>query len=259
MRDKKLPKHVIAIDWSGAKTGFRKKIWWAKAGADGLRVLKNGRSREGIRDLLLKERTKDPDLVVGLDFAFSFPAWFLRAKRCASVFQFWQCARSRGEEWLGEIRPPFFTKGGWLAEARKAYRLTEWRLKEQSQSPETVFKLVGAKQVGRGSIRGMPILQDLRSEGFRIWPFDPPELPFIVEIYPRMFYPGIVKSSLEARMNYLARYPNMEELHRVHATCSDDAFDAAVSALHMFERRQEFVGLAEPSDNTIKVEGQIWS
>ena len=46
-----------------------------------------------------------------------------------------------------------------------------------------MFKLVGAGQVGRGSLRGMRHLIELEKAGFSIWPFSS-GLPLVVEIYP---------------------------------------------------------------------------
>ncbi len=254
-----IPNRVIAVDWSGAKKGFKKKIWLAEVGADGLRTLKDGWSREKIGEYLSLEIERDPKLVIGLDFAFSFPAWFVRQKGCASASELWQHVEAHGEEWLVERQPPFFTKGGWADNVNSAYRLTETRLREQGSTPETVFKLVGPTQVGPGSIRGMPTLTRLSKAGFNVWPFDPPKLPLVVEIYPGSFYPKGVKSSLEKRLEFLKRYPDLEELQRANASCSDDAFDAAISAFKMFERRNEFAQLVTIADDSIKVEGQIWS
>ncbi|MCH9651896.1 MAG: DUF429 domain-containing protein [Deltaproteobacteria bacterium] len=253
-----IPQRVIAVDWSGAKRQFRKKIWAAVVGPTGLTTLEDGRSREQVRDWLIEEREKDPNFVVGLDFAFSFPSWFVQSKGCSNAPEFWEYVSREGEAWLTELRRPFFTKGGWNSEAQKAYRATEEALRKEGQRPETVFKLVGATQVGPGSIRGMPILHDLREAGFKIWPFDEPSMPFVVEIYPRLFYPGVTKSSLEDRMNHLEKYSELEDLHRTKATCSDDAFDAAVSALKMFERRNEFARLGQTSGESIHLEGMIW-
>lgn len=258
-REQRAPIRIIAVDWSGAKKDSRREIWLAEARrANELSILECGRSREEICNFLIEECEKDSNLVVGLDFAFSFPSWFVKEKGCANAFEFWECVKSEGEGWLSQIRPPFFTKGGWPREKQDAYRLTEWGLKKLGKHPETVFKLVGAKQVGPGSIRGMPILHKLRTAGFKIWPFDPPEMPLVVEIYPRLFYDTVVKSSIENRVKHLAGYPDLEELHRTTASGSDSAFDAAISALQLFKRSEEIAKTEGTSEPRIKLEGQIW-
>lgn len=50
-------------------------------------------------------------------------------------------------------------------------------------------------------------------------------------------------------MEYLKKYPDLNELDRAQATCFDDAFDALVSAFHMFEHRESFARLAESHGN----------
>jgi catechol 2,3-dioxygenase-like lactoylglutathione lyase family enzyme len=61
------------------------------------------------------------------------------------------------------------------------------------------FQIGGAGAVGTGSLRGMQHLADLAHAGFSIWPFDRPGWPLAVEIYPRLFTPGVVKSRHRAR------------------------------------------------------------
>ncbi|MEM7351866.1 MAG: hypothetical protein AAF657_13795 [Acidobacteriota bacterium] len=255
-----LPQRVIAVDWSGARgTAAKKKIWLAEADAKGLRTLKDGLTREAARDLICAARDEDPALVVGLDFSFSFPDWFVRAEGCTTAPEFWRHTRRVGNQWLRERQPPFFSKGGWADAPHKAFRATDRELRAGGHRPETVFKLVGPTQVGPGSIRGMPILDDLRQAGFHIWPFDPPQMPLVLEIYPRLFYGAeVTKTNLEQRVDFLKRYPDLDEGLRLRASCSDDAFDAAVSALAMAERREQLLGLPTEIDETTQLEGRIW-
>ena len=252
-----LPARVIAVDWSGAIQGSTKKIWLAKVDRTGLSELENGRSRKALCARIIAELAHGPDVVVGLDFAFSFPSWFVEEKNCSSAFEFWQVAGVDGEGWLK--KPPFFSRGGWRRRQDDAYRWTDRHQIEHGRRPETVFKLVGPTQVGRGSIRGMPWLLELRQAGFSIWPFEPPRLPLVVEIYPRLFYGGVNKSSPDARYQHLTRsYPNLEGLKLCKATDSDDAFDAAVSAYEMWKRRSGFTALPERLSKTVRLEGWIW-
>src|SRR5207249_2347049 len=99
---------------------------------------------------------------------------------------------------------------------------------------KSVFQIAGAGAVGTGSLRGMPALLDLRAAGFAIWPFDPPRLPMAVEIYPRWLTGRVNKSSPIARALYLAtRFGEENRALLRTAASSEDAFDAAVSALRM--------------------------
>jgi hypothetical protein len=43
--------------------------------------LENGRTRTEIVEALVAEKERDPHLMVGFDFAFSLPAWYLRDLR----------------------------------------------------------------------------------------------------------------------------------------------------------------------------------
>ena len=61
---------VIAIDWSGAASGAKNKIWIAEALAGELLFLEDGRSREQVVDWLIERRTQVPEAIVGIDFAF---------------------------------------------------------------------------------------------------------------------------------------------------------------------------------------------
>ena len=68
---------ILAVDWSGARTGEARAIWLAEVMGGRLIRLECGRSREEVVAHLLEEAERDPELVVGLDFAFSLPEWFL--------------------------------------------------------------------------------------------------------------------------------------------------------------------------------------
>ena len=259
----KEPQRIFAIDWSGNKdsSAIKKKIWLAEADATGLRTLRSGfKSREAVADVLIHEAQEgDPNFVVGLDFSFSFPLWFVQEVGCVDAPSFWSHAEENGESWIGKTpTEPFYTKGS--GPERDPFRVTEKLAAKQipGQSPDNVFHLVGAKQVGKGSVRGMPILKTLRDAGFSIWPFDPPKLPCVVEIYPRLFYGKLNKSSSHERLDYLEPLPISNKYHRTDAACSDDAFDAAVSALKMYERRHEFQTLEQTKDDVENIEGRIW-
>jgi hypothetical protein len=106
----------------------------------------------------------------------------------------------------------------------------------------------------------MPALERLRDAGFAIWPFDAPRWPLAVEIYPRLLTGAVNKGSAEARSGYLAeRYPTLTgEMVRLAAS-SEDAFDAAISALAMDAAREELLALPPVTDRQTLLEGQIWA
>ncbi len=253
------PDRVIAVDWSGDARRAKKKIWRAKVGPGGISELEDGQGRENICGILVDELAHGPNLVAGLDFAFSFPAWFVEDHGCSKAIDFWRVVKEAGEAWMSEKQDPFFERGSWQDEEREPYRVTERQQKKYGWHPETVFRLIGQKQVGKGSIRGMPWLLRLKAAGFNIWPFDAPELPLLVEIFPRLLYGGVNKSSIEERYRYLTRnYPGLRGLELCKAAGSDDAFDAATSAFKMWENRSRFTSLPTKVSAQVRIEGWIW-
>lgn len=105
----------------------------------------------------------------------------------------------------------------------------------------------------------MPILSRLSDAGFHIWPFDDPALPLIVEIYPRLLTGPVRKSKASARAGHLTnvRRSIAEPLRRLAAS-SEDAFDAAVSALVMDEHQYGLTMQKRAEDETTRLEGRIW-
>src|ERR1700722_945061 len=173
------PKRFLAVDWSGRATlaGQRRHIFIASWHAGAI-TLASGYTHEDVCALLLSAATQTPDLVVGLDFAFSFPAWWLREQGCADARALWQVAAKEGERWLREGREPFWGRPGQRCPLQ--HHAPEWRgfrhtdLALRAKSP---FQIGGAGAVGTGSIRGMPMLARLYQAGFHLWPFQAAELP----------------------------------------------------------------------------------
>src|SRR5687767_11355506 len=76
---------VIAVDWSGALLNAQQKIWLAEVVDGQLVRLENGRDRPALTIHLIEQAKADPQVVVGLDFAFSLPAWYLKLRGLASA------------------------------------------------------------------------------------------------------------------------------------------------------------------------------
>ncbi|HEV7215854.1 MAG TPA: hypothetical protein VGP33_12125, partial [Chloroflexota bacterium] len=103
---------IIAIDWSGDATAARRKIWLAEVAGGTLMRLENGRDQEQVTRHLITLARQDERLVVGLDFAFSLPAWFLLEQRCASAPELWELAARGAEGWLARCQYPFWGRPG---------------------------------------------------------------------------------------------------------------------------------------------------
>jgi len=298
---------VIAIDWSGRvdTAGQRRHIYaaaWTAAGIlrgrAGLKHsvrLENGRTRDEVSDWLIAMSRETPRMVVGFDFCFSFPEWFVREEHgCRTGPQFWRAVtQEHGERWLerGHADQRFWGKphkrpaefsGENLHRMMRATDIDckliahipeEERIaRVRGITPKSVFQVGGSGSVGTASLRGMPILLRLREAGFRVWPFDAPQLtgnhaaPLIVEMYSRLNTGPVHKSNPEARARYLLgrrksdpAYASLSRAALDHARAGEDAFDALVSCMVMAERRTEFANLPQPRDPKYVVEGWTWA
>src|SRR5690349_11550917 len=103
---------TIAVDWSGAARGAERRIWLAEVVDGRLVRLENGRSRAQLVRHLQDCALREPELALGLDFAFGFPAWFAREQGARSGPEAWRAAERHGEQWLAHSPLPFFGRKG---------------------------------------------------------------------------------------------------------------------------------------------------
>lgn len=257
---------VIAIDWSGAKSGARSRIWLAEVRDGRLTRLEPGRDRGEVIAHVIDDARTDPDVVVGFDFQFAFPSWFTEQQGATSIEELWDLVEERGEKWLRDCPHPFWGRPGKSKpDLTRHLRFTEQRApKQKGVSPKSIFQIGGAGAVGTGSIRGMPHLARLREaelpEGrFSIWPFHEVQAPLVIEIYPRLLTGPVNKSDHAERVSYLARgLPEIGAALARKAASSEDAFDAAVSAVAMHRHLDEIATLTEARDARERIEGSIW-
>lgn len=281
---------IIAIDWSGAKIGAANRIWRADVVDGNLAYLANGFTQDELTAQLIDLAARDEPIVAGLDFAFSMPAWFLEQQRIPSAPELWRrvAADALGEEWLARCEPPFWGRpGSRRPQQADLFRRTERDTKHRTGFlPKSVFQIGGAGAVGTASLRGMRALHHLRRAGFRVWPFDDPGLCTMVEIYPRIFTGPVRKSDPEARAAHIASLQidrpgrgvaandpptgdqpappdaipatHIPAPHREAMIRSEDAFDAAISALHMWPHRHQLARLQPARDNIEQLEGAIF-
>jgi hypothetical protein len=296
---------VVAVDWSGDKgSGQRKKIWagvWTAGGGtvDGGRVrLESGRTRDEVGEWLIAMAQETPRMVVGFDFCFGFPEWFVRGEMgCTDGPSFWDLVtREHGERWLasGCEDRRFWGKVGVSGSGKRPEEFSGERLHRMLRAtdidcklvaniseaeraarvkgitPKSVFQIGGSGSVGTASLRGMPVLLRLREVGFAVWPFDRPALkqdrPLVVEMYTRLNTGPVHKSNAAARAAYLlkkreedAAYIALPRGVMEKARGSEDAFDALVSCMVMTARRDEFAELGVPKDENYRVEGWTWA
>jgi len=255
----------IAVDWSGSLSAVRKRLWLAESRSRRLVRIECGFERDELVRHLIDCAEREPDLVVGLDFAFSFPRWFLADVGARRARDLWDLVARDGEAWLAHCPHPFWGKPG-VPCPRRAAGQSPWRATEIEHvpvggvSPKSVFQIGGAGSVGTGSLRGMPFLRELSDAGFSIWPFDEPRLPLVVEIYPRYLTGRINKSNAIARALYLQAHCAHESREMLDlAASSEDAFDAAVSAACMQRFASDFSRISlRPRTRIERLEGRIW-
>jgi hypothetical protein len=251
---------ILAVDWSGKRTRPEEFIWVAEVRDGEPTDLRNGLSREQVVERLATAGAEEPRTVVGLDFAFSFPAWWCREQGWEDVGAVWAAMARDGERLLDACADPLWGRPGTRNPAtpeRPAYRRTDRAA--GPGSPKSVFQIGGAGAVGTGSVRGMPHLRTLRERGFAVWPFHDDGPPWVVELYPRALTDVVNKSSWRDRRAYLARrFPEQPDALLERAAGSEDAFDGAVSALVMDRHREELATLGRTSDPVEAIEGRIW-
>ena len=160
-----------------------------------------------------------------------------------------------------ECAPPFWGRPGTRKpELAEHFRATELAVGSVAGiRPKSTFQVSGAGSVGAGSIRGFPVLARLRAAGFSVWPFDTAVAPVVVEIWPRLLTGPVVKRDAAARAAHLSvNFPSLAGDLRDRAISSEDAFDAAVSALVMARHRAAICALPARTDRVTQLEGATW-
>ncbi len=203
------------IDWSGAAVERPPGIAMAAAAHHGPPALikpAHKWSRHDVHDWIVDQAATKQDILIGLDLSFGFP--FLDA---GAYFPEWAQSPDTAPdtakalwELIDQIcaDDPHFTVASFLHhhQAKRHFRhskehvgdlftggIGRLRAVEHHQRATkqgnswSCFNLVGAGQVGKGSLTGMRMLHHLRGQ-VPVWPFDPlpDEGPVIVEIYTSM-------------------------------------------------------------------------
>jgi Protein of unknown function (DUF429) len=213
----------------------------------------------------------EPATIVGLDFAFSWPRWYLDARGLGDPEGAWEQATTLAPLASRDLPRPFWGAGiRPLREAgldgRETYRVTERAADAASAGARSTFHAGGNGTVGLQSIRGMPFLRELRRAGAAVWPFDAPAgtAPVVAEIFPRMIARGLAPPFAGRGAAFRARVVGAlpeAALGRVagardRTLASQDAFDAAVSAIAL--SRDPAAGLTAPAGEPVCREGWIW-
>ncbi len=250
----------IAIDWSGARGRRYAGIAVSECAAGDAppRLVEptgGWWSRSEVFAWLMGELERGPALV-GIDCAVSLPfdiaARYFPDPDAATVFDLWDRveAVAAGEPdfaggafaehsdygvdfWRSGLQPDWY---------RDPHRLTERMCRADGYgSPQSPYKLIGSKQVGKGALAGMRMLRALKRaapDRVAVWPFDELRRDQMVfcEIYPRLFLKragfGMRKirdsHDVDAALGFLGSRPA-----RLSGSVSDHDADALVSAAGM--------------------------
>jgi hypothetical protein len=166
--------------------------------------------------------------------------------------EFDRCFRPvvRASDWT--IDRPFIRpeRGEWTALVHRLGAEVLWRSVDIAAKSESVFKLVGAKQVGRAAQELWRELREVRrKQRLEIWPFDralPGPGLVLAEIYPRLAYGHqVVKSDSAARSAAVDGVdPRVRLISRPE---TEDDFDAAMTATVLLVRELDALSVAAES------------
>jgi len=205
-------------------------------------------------DWLKKQLDREQRLLIGLDFAFGFPfddaSGYLGglAEGVNDIFGLWSLIeeKSCGDPDFGclrfitspEYKRLFWTRGSQPRHWTNLKRHTELACAAATAThPDTLYKMIGSKQVGKASVTGMRVLHHIRScmgDRVAIWPFDHVRKSAMVEIYPTMFRKIATKSVAKLRsladLNSALIRVASEPIRRLAREPSDHETDALISA-----------------------------
>jgi hypothetical protein len=250
---------IVAVDWSGRLKRAEESLWLAEVRDGRLVDLRSGLPRPELVARLVEMVREDPRMVVGLDFAFSFPRWWCAKRGWSTGREVWRAMQAEGEKLLATCEPPLWGRPGKPNSHSRERLFRRTDLEDGVGGAKSVFQIGGAGAVGTGSIRGMPHLLTLADSGFTVWPFETGGMPTVVEIYPRALTGPVNKGRWADRHAFLLdRFPEQPQDLIERAAGSEDAFDAAVSGLVMGAHTAQFETAPSISDGVYRIEGKIW-
>ncbi|MFZ4115517.1 MAG: hypothetical protein ACOYK6_02195 [Chthoniobacterales bacterium] len=281
----------IAIDWSGSKALLTPSITVAKAASHASSVAlvsppKKEWSRTDVAEWIVQQARNSKRLLIGIDSNFGYAAATVR-KRLPHLqaahelwsfvdtichqepnfyaHLFWRESPFRDDFWVAGKKPLHF---------KPIRRQTESScITQQLGFPETPFKLIGAKQVGKGGLAAMRMAHFLKKrlqEKIAFWPFDSQEhcnqaTIVVAEIYPRLFLKkanhGVskirdIKKLKELVSLFQATSPSLSSINDHQA----DALMAAAGMRHLVHKNNDFLNLEKystPFKEQLRIEGWI--
>ena len=279
----------VGIDWTGAKLPIRSPsiaVAMCDQGTEMPPTLIFGPwSRQMVADYIARLVKDKKRTLVGIDCNFGYAMAVIEAQLGygKTAFDLWQtvdqcCANDAnffaGEFWTHPDYAAFFwTSGKQPLDFRMPRRVTETACGECGFGwPESPFKMIGAKQVGKGGLAGMRLAHHLKKtygDQVAIWPFDTDAVCntaviVITEIYPRQFIKrsGFGSQKIRTFDDLNAALVKMhskvfhDDFHSDHDT---DAIIAAAGLRYLCGNQPHLAhGLSHPHTNRIMLETEGW-
>ena len=204
--------YYIGVDWSGARgprlPGFQVALFDAQT--DVLQLVRNPSGghwqRSDFATWLQGLLDGDRTLLCGMDFSFCLPwadkqAWLPGIELDGNYAHLWGLLDEQTDDDEFGVNS-FVTSEPWSdyfasmvhvgAHYERRLRVTEHACMEQGLgTPESLFNLRGARQVGKSSLTGMRVLHALKQAHpeLAVWPFDDvkPGQSVLVETFPTAF------------------------------------------------------------------------
>lgn len=277
----------IGIDWSGAKSPiFTKSISVAECSNIGTPKLLNQKwSRQGVADYIESLLEKNERILIGIDCNFGYASDILERQIGVgkNAFDLWAEVEKyytgipnffAGQFWVNKKYAPYFWTGGKMPDGfQMPQRLTEIKCRDNGfGNPESPFKMIGAKQVGKGGLSGMRMahyLKQRHGHKIAIWPFDNIEICnqatiVITEIYPRQFIKRAQFGQKKIRNSddlntILFRLNSAAFLEDFHSDHDSDAIISAAGLRHLCGDKNELpTTLSHPHENQLRLQQEGW-
>ena len=168
------------IDWSGAKSPINTKsiaLATLNKGGKNLSLHHDIRSRKAVYDWIAQQIETGQRTLIGIDCNFGYAESVVRKHigKGSNAFKLWQVVNQ-----VNDNEPNFFAGNFW---SQKPYDQDFWTEGKMPQGftmpkrqteiicaengygrPESPFKLIGAKQVGKGGLSGMRVAYTLKEK-----------------------------------------------------------------------------------------------
>ncbi len=263
----------IGVDWSGAKAPIKTKsiaVASLSKEKDDLTLHQNIRSRSAVANFIGNVIKGGKRTLIGIDCNFGYAVEILRKQigQNATAPDLWAKVDDvnaenpnlfAGDFWMHpKFKEDFWTTGKMPINFQMPKRMTEIICADNGYGrPESPFKLIGAKQVGKGGLAGMRmahILKQKYGSKVAIWPFDNDQscdlaVVVLTEIYPRQFIMRAAMGSQKIRKdNDLKKILEFYGLtNQKHKNFTDHDTDALVSAAGL----RYLCGMNQTIPNTI--------